>query len=200
MSPSRNVFAAAGGLVLLIALVGCSGGSAPSRDEQYTAPPATDAPAADALLPDGSTTSAGEWGVVRYMSTADEPTVLALKTTNVKAGEKGALGDVMVPGAKGLDTATPYYVSYVWVNLSGDDHYSPNQSVVAAGGADVMTLSVPARLALCDPPAATDYSAGFGHEQRGCAVVASSSGPPEALVFQGPEGSTKDVSFQLPTT
>ncbi|WP_125130655.1 hypothetical protein [Microbacterium sp. 10M-3C3] len=166
--------------------------------DRVVAPRASDAPAADAVVPDETVVDAGEWGVVRYTSTEGDATIVAVKPTGVAAGEPGALGDVMAPGVHDLDRATPYYVSYVWAPLSGDADFSPAQDLVAGSPADATTLSVPRELALCDPPAAHDYGAGLGYEQRGCAVVASTAGPPSSLVFQGPEGSSAGVTFTLP--
>lgn len=183
---------------LLVGRCGVGADADDTADERYSAPVATDAPGADAVLPDGSTVPAGEWGAVTYMSTDDEPTVVAVRTTGVVVGEAGALADVMVPGGPDLDEATPYYVGYTWVNVTGDESFSPLQNLVVASPEGAVALAVPDDAARCEPRAATDYSADLGHEQRGCAVVVSAAGPPEALVFQGPEGSSKGVSFTVP--
>lgn len=195
-SPRRLSF-----LLALTALVGATAGcsAAEPADEWYTAPPVADAPGADEVQPDGGAVAAGEWGVVRYLSTSDEETVLALKTTALVEGEKGAFADVMVPGGDDLSEATAYYVSYSWANLTGDENFSPAQNMVA-DGPDAQTLSVPDSLSTCEPAEGHEIGAGLGREMRGCVVVASTSGPPTSVVFQGPQGSSSDVSFAVPAS
>ncbi len=197
MRSPRKLFPVLVLTAVVTAIAGCS--SAEPADEWYTAPPVVGAPSADQVQPDDGAVAAGEWGAVRYMSTDDEETVLAVKTTALVVGEKGALGEVTVPGGDDLSEATPYYVSYSWANLTGDEDFSPSQNMVA-GDPDAMTLSVPERFRGCEPAEGHEIGAGLGKEMRGCAVVASTSGPPTTLVFQGPQGSSTDVSFAVPTS
>ena len=187
-------------VLALAALVGVTAGcsSAEPADEWYTAPPAQGAPAPDQVQADGSVVGAGEWGAVRYLSTDDVETVLAVKTTALVEGEKGAFA-VMVPGGGDLSEATAYFVSYNWTNLTGDEDFSPSQNMVA-GDPDAMTLSVPESLRGCEPAEGRELGAGLGTEMRGCVVVASTSGPPTSVVFQGPQGSSSDVSFTVPAS
>lgn len=183
-------------LVALASVAGCS--SDGESTEDYVAPRATDAPGPDALAPDDAVIRFGEWGVVEYVSTDDESTILAIKVTRVDAGEPGDLGDVTVFGVDDIDELTPSHVAYVWVALRGEPTEGPTQNLAAYGPDDAVTLSLPASEQRCDPPAAIDYSVGLGYEPRGCATTASGGAPPVALVFQGPEGSSSRVFFEMP--
>ena len=196
MSLSRRWFAVP---VLAIAVAGVSACSSDGDStEVYVAPLATDAPGPDALAADAAVIRYGQWGVVRYLSTEDEPTTMAIRITGVVAGEPGDLGDVTIFGVDDTDSLTPYHVSFVWANLTGDETNSPTQHLVAYGPDEPVTLSLPASERKCDPPEATDPSVGLGYEQRGCATSAASGEPPVALVFRGPAGSSEGVSFVLP--
>lgn len=195
MKTLRTLLATASTLVLLAA---CSSGSTATPEAEYTPTPAADLPADGAPLADGSTVPVGDWGVVRYLSTDDEETLVAIRMTDLVVGEPGELAEVTAFGVEDLDEATPYFVSYAWANMSGDAAFSPSQRLVATGPADVATLSVPGSLERCDPPAVMEYGSPLGYEMHGCAVIVSVTGAPEALVFQGPEGSSVDVSFEAP--
>lgn len=192
-TPFRTVLFASA--LAMLVFSGCSGSTEPVRP---TAAPATDAPTATEPIADGSTVAAGQWGVVRYLSTDDQESLAAIRTTATVAGKKGDFADVTVPGLTNVDELTPYFVSYSWVTLSGDDHFSPTQNLVGQGADDLVTLQVPSDLRRCDPPESENFGWKLGYEIHGCAVVASASGPPTSLVFQGPEGSSAEVTFQVP--
>jgi len=188
--------ALAGAAVLTAVLAACT--SDDTSSEEFVPTSLVDAPGEDALAADGAVIPVGEWGVVRSMSTEDEPTTVAIRMTNVVAGEAGDLGDVTIFGVENTDSLVPYHVAYVFGNLSGDPTYTPSQSFAAIGPGDPITLSLPASQVECDPPAAMDFGAGLGIEMRGCATPATRGPAPTALVFQGPAGSSEGVTFELP--
>jgi hypothetical protein len=179
----------------VLSLAACSGSSAGgggSSQDDFTSVPAKNLPQATALAKDGSTVSAGTWGVVKYGTTDGKVTVMAIKVTDVRVGKCGALKDLR--GVGDMSTTTPFYVSFSWAPMKGDPQASPIQSLSNPEGS---TLSVPRGFAKCKTPAALDYTGSLGDEQHGCAVLAATSGVPTSMVFDPPRGSQK-VSFALP--
>jgi hypothetical protein len=187
----RSAQIALGASIIALLLAACGGSSDGGSSDDYTAVPAKNLPGVTDLAKDKSTVPVGEWGVVKYVSTEDKATVLAIKITDVKAGKQGDLKGLM--GAGDLSASTPYYVSYSWANIEGDARFSPSQSLATPDGS---ALSVPNSFEKCKIPEALDYAAALGDEQHGCQVLATESGPPNSVVFNSVRGG-RDVSFAL---
>jgi hypothetical protein len=193
------------GLVaILIAVTGC----ASTKTRTFSKP--TDVPALSALVPNGSRVPFGNWGVVTDSSSGISE-VMALRIHSVVAGKAGEFKDMRISGLTFVqgDTvpdqehATPYFISYDWVVVSGDSNATPNWHLDAHGdkGGDIDSLVVTGSAAKCDVKAdADDVRPGPGYELHGCAVLlAEENITPISLDFTAHTGS-KMIQFTLPTS
>jgi hypothetical protein len=163
-------------------------------------------PADQEQTPGNSHIQAGRWA---FVSVDDSGAVgpmtstMAVRVNGAWVGEKGSLADRTIahePGEPTVDMelATPYFVSYSYVVLSGDPYAAPHMELMPGPEGTLLRVSSP--LADMDCP---DYwpiiEREIGLELRRCVVaITTDDGAPRALVQQVPDIERQFWYFDMP--
>ena len=194
------------GTLVVLALAGCAPSStqvAPPSPKVQESPilPDLGLPADTSPLIGNSQVAAGDWGFVSIQTeNTSTESLVGVRVNGIWAGSEGALADHKFDSALAdqvsLPTATPFYLSYSYVVVSGDPKAMPQVNLLPTvdGTLYEITSALVGGRKCPDQPGPTER--GLGREVRVCLVAISDNGArPTGLSRELPNTDPKQYLF-----